>query len=240
MRLYLISIVTFFITSAAFAQKVQKVTLETLDGVDIDGNLDEWPALIDVGGEGLWFYQLVKSGDDIHLAVRVLDPLLQQMAARNGIVFSVVSQKKSKGDAQLIFPFPDGEVKRAMRNEDVDPNRDNKEALIERSRGYYVQGFLHVPNGLLSLQNNYGVRVKAKVLADGLTYEARIPKRALEENEKPLVLKIGINDGFSFLPVAKNRPMPVRSNYGYGYARPAATKSKNKQTLLVLLETTIH
>lgn len=238
MRLYLILIVTFFSISTVFAQKVQKVTLETLDGVDIDGNLDEWPPLIDVAGEGLWCYQLVNSADHIHLAVRVMDPLLQQMAAQNGIVFSVVSQKKSKSDAQLIFPFPDGEVKRAMRDGDADPNQDNKEAFIERSRGYYVQGFLDIPNGLLSLQNSYGVQAKAKVLAGGLAYEARIPKRALEENKKPLILKIGINDGFSYLPVAKNRATPARRSYGY--QRPAATKSKSKQTLVVLLETTIH
>ncbi len=240
MRLYLISIVTFFITSSVFAQKAQKVTLESTDDVEVDTNLAEWSQLTNVGGEGLWFYKLSKSEDAIHLAIRVLDPLLQQMAARNGIVFSVVSQKKNKVDAQLIFPFPDGEVKRAMRNEDVDPSRDNKKELIERSRGYYVQGFLHVPNGLLALQNSYGVHAKAKVLDDALTYEAHIPKRILEDKEKPLILKIGINDGFSFLPVAKNRPVPARSNYGYGYTRPVATKSKTKQTLVVLLETTIH
>ncbi|GHE46381.1 hypothetical protein [Sphingobacterium griseoflavum] len=238
MKRYLIGIILFVVGVSAFAQKTTKINLESLANVETDGDLGEWPALIDVAQDGNWLYQLAKDDRYIHVAIVVRNPLLQQMAARHGIVFSVISNGKNKRPTQFIFPFPDAEVKRAIQHEEHMQRDDDKKKLIERSRGYYVQGFLEIPDGLLSFENTYGLAAKATLLADALVYEARIPIASLDLQVTPTKLKIEINDGFSLLPAAKRQSAATR--YSYGTIRPAEAKPKAKQTRAVLLETTIQ
>lgn len=226
--------------SPSFGQKKQKIAIPVLSDVKIDADLGEWEALNDVAEEGLWFYQLAQDATNLYLAVRVEDVFLQNLAVKNGILFSVLANKKNKNDIQFLFPYPDNEVKRAIMTEDHDSDVDYKTALIARSRGYFVAGFPTVPNGLLSLQNSYGLHATARVDDGILYYEAVVPKSLLDYTEPVATLKLAINDGLTTL-VRSNRTAAVRSGGMYGpYRGKPAPRAKNKLTMTVLLETTIH
>lgn len=236
MKRIITTCVSLLTITSIFAQKKQKITVDAVQQIHVDADLDEWPALIDVAGEGLWAYQLVQNKESIFLAVRVYDRCLQQMAASNGIVFCIPASKANQGTAQLIYPFPDGEARRAL-SQSPDLGDDYKQRLIERSRGYVVRGFNAIPNGLLSMKNEYGIQAKTKIVDDTFVYEAAIPKAAINIPVHGLILQVGINDGFSFLPKSSSRPASARSANKRiaGQTSPA----KSKQTRMLLLETTI-
>lgn len=226
--------------SPSFAQKMQKVTIPFLSGITIDADLEEWDGMHNVAEENNWFYQLAQDADHLYIAVRVDDPMVQHMAVRNGLLLTVQSDQKKRDDIQFLFPYPDNEVKRAMRNEEHPADIDVKTALINRSRGYFVYGFPTVPNGLLSLENGYGIQAIARMDSEKLFYEAVVPKSLLDYIEPVATLKLGVYDGFTPLISTKK----VVSGGSRGMYRSdrgrQASRSKDKRTLTVLLETTLH
>lgn len=227
MKRILLGVLLIVGISQSFGQKKEKIDIQSLSDVKIDADLKEWHALNDVAEEGLWFYQLAQDASNLYLAVRVEDAFLQNLAARNGILFSVLANKKNKDDIQFLFPYPDSEVKRAMMAEDHASDKDYKTTFITRSRGYLVSGFPTVPNGLLSLRNSYGLHATARVDEDIFYYEAVIPKSTLDYTEPIATLKLAINDGVT------------STLYGRYRGRSAPRSKDNKRTITILLETTI-
>lgn len=225
--------------SQSFGQKKQKITIQSLSDIKIDADLREWGVLDNVADEGLWFYQLAQDVSNIYIAVRVEDGMLQNLVARNGILFSLSATRKNREDIQFLFPYPDNEVKRAMMSEDRDPGRDDKTTLINRSRGYFVKGFPTVPPGLLSLQNSYGLHATARMDNEVLYYEAVIPKALLDYTKPVATLKLAINDGFSTFVPADNRTPDGSGGMRGPHRGKSAPAVKNKLTMTVLLETTI-
>lgn len=240
MKAFLLSVLLIVGMGQSFAQKKQKLTISSLPDMKIDADLREWDTLYNVADEGFWFYQLAQDAANLYIAVRVENPMIQHLAARNGILLTVQSNKKNRDDIQFLFPYPDSEVKRAMMNESHDSDVAYKTALIDRSRGYFVYGFPTVPNGLLSLRNGYGLEAKARVYDGKLYYEALVPKSLLDYITPVATLKLGIYDGFTPL-VSSNKNATVRSGGMYGpYRGRSTSRSKDKLTLAVLLETKIN
>lgn len=236
----LLGILFIMATIPSFAQKKQKIVIHSLSDVTVNADLAEWDTLNNVAEEGSWFYQLAQDASNLYVAIRVENPMIQHLAARNGILLTVQSNKKNKDDIQFLFPFPDSEVKRAMISEDHDSDGAYKAELINRSRGYFVYGFPTVPNGLLSLKNGYGLDAKARMDDGKLYYEAVVPKSLLDYTTPVATLKLGIYDGFMSL-ISSKSVKAARSGaimYGPYRGRPAA-RSKDKLTLTVLLETTL-
>ncbi len=235
----LLGILFIMATIPSFAQKKQKIVIHSLSDVTVNADLAEWDTLNNVAEEGSWFYQLAQDASNLYVAIRVENPMIQHLAARNGILLTVQSNKKNKDDIQFLFPFPDSEVKRAMISEDHDSDGAYKAELINRSRGYFVYGFPTVPNGLLSLKNGYGLDAKARMDDGKLYYEAVVPKSLLDYTTPVATLKLGIYDGFMSL-ISSKSVKAARSGAMYGpyRGRPAA-RSKDKLTLTVLLETTL-
>lgn len=238
MKAFLLSILVIAGMSQSFAQKKQKIAIHTVSDIKIDADLSEWDTLRNVADEDFWFYQLAQDASNLYVAVRVENPMIQHLAARNGILLTVQSNKKNKDDIQFLFPYPDSEVKRAMMREDHDSNGDYKAALINRSRGYFTHGFPTVPNGLLSLQNSYGLQARARIDEGKLYYEAVVPKSLLDYTNPVATLKLAIHDGVTPLMAQKKSPS-ARPGGMYGPYRRPAPRSKDKLTLEVLLETKI-
>jgi hypothetical protein len=239
MKAFLLGILLIVGMSQSFAQKKQKITIPSLSDIKVDADLGEWDTLHNVADEGFWFYQLAQDASNLYVAVRIENPMIQHLAARNGVLLTVQSNKKNRDDIQFLFPYPDSEVKRAMINEEHDSDGAYKTALINRSRGYFVYGFPTVPNGLLSLQNGYGLQATARIDDGKLYYEAVVPKSLLDYTTPVAILKLTIHDGFTPL-VAPKRNTTVRSGGMYGPYRGRPTpRSKDKLTLTVLLETKI-
>lgn len=239
MKTILLSILFMAGIGLSFGQKKQKVTIPLASDIHIDADFAEWDTLYNVADEGFWFYRLAQDAANLYVAVRVEDPVVRHLATRNGILLTVQSNKKKRDDIQFLFPYPDSEVKRAMVGEEHISDTDYQEALINRSRGYFVYGFPRVPNGLLSLKNGYGLEAKARIAEGALYYEAVIPKALLDYITPVATLKLGIYDGFTPLISSKNKPA-ARSGGMYGvYRGRSAPRSKDKRTLNVFLETTL-
>lgn len=239
MKAFLFGILLIAGMSPSFAQKKQKIMIQSLSDIKIDADLGEWDTLRNVEDEGFWFYQLAQDPSNLYVAVRIVNPMIQHLAAKNGVLLTVQSNKKNRDDIQFLFPYPDNEVKRAMMHEEHDSDGAYKAALINRSRGYFVYGFRTVPNGLLSLENGYGLQAKARMDDGKLYYEAVIPKSLLDYTIPVAILKLGIYDGLTPL-VSSKKITPGRSGGMYGpYRGRPAPRSKDKLTLAVLLETKI-
>ncbi|PRD50678.1 hypothetical protein [Sphingobacterium gobiense] len=239
--LLLLSVLLIIGMSPSFAQKKQTITVPSLSNIKIDADLGEWDTLYNVADEGFWFYQLAQDAANLYIAIRVENPMIQHLAARNGILLTVQSNKKNRDDIQFLFPYPDSEVKRAMMNESHDSDAAYKTALIDRSRGYFVYGFPTVPNGLLSLKNGYGLEAIARMDDGKLYYEAVIPKPLLDYTTPVATLKLTIYDGFTPL-ISSKKVSASRSGGMYGpyRGRPAPrSRSKDQLTLTVLLETSL-
>ncbi|MCC2600468.1 hypothetical protein [Sphingobacterium sp. FBM7-1] len=225
--------------SPSFAQKKQKVVIPFLSDITIDADLGEWDVMHNVAQESNWFYQLAQDADHLYIAVRVDDPLVQHMAARNGVLLTIQSNQRNRDDIQFLFPYPDNEVKRAMRSEEHAADLDVKTAFISRSRGYLVYGFPTVPNGLLALENGYGIQAIARMDSEKLFYEAVVPKSLLDYIAPVATLKLGVYDGFTpLISTKKVVSGGSRGRYGSDRGRQAS-RSKDKRTLTVLLETTL-
>lgn len=237
----LLGILFIIATIPSFAQKKQKITIPPLSDITIDADLAEWDSLHNVADEGFWFYQLAQDAANLYVAVRIENPMIQHLAARNGVLLTVESNQKNKDDIQFLFPYPDSEVKRAMISEQHDADGAYTAELIRRSRGYFVYGFPTVPNGLLSLQNGYGLQAKARIDDGRLYYEAVVPKSLLDYTIPVATFKLTIYDGFTPL-ISSKKVTAGRSSGMYGpyRGRPAPrSKSKDQQTLTVLLEATL-
>jgi len=233
--------ITFLVlVSQAFAQKKQPFAFADLEGARADAEQAEWDTLYATGAEEPWAYNIGQDAENLYIAVRIADPELQNLAARNGVLLgfpATGSKKKKKKDRLLLYPFPDRETKRAIQNEDFDPQKDYRAELIERSRGYLVDGFPSVPDGLLSFQNQYGIAARAKAIADGLLYEAAVPKKLLEAEDGKITVRIAVNGLLALVPNSNSRNRNVRGGV-YGQRRPERPR-RSKTVTEVLLEGTM-
>jgi len=220
MKRNIIIAILIFASSSLLAQKKKEpyAILPSFQ-VTLDGDLNEWDdQLTLVDKDSSWSFAVTKDGEFLYAAVKIKDLALQQEAARNGIIINVNADGKKKDGATLIFPIPDSESVRAMRNDENLPNMNVREELIKRSRGYGVKGFARIVDGLLSYDNTYGVQAVAKLLDnDVLAYESKIPIQAIgiKDLNKPVAIQIMINNRFSILQkTIKSRPDPRGSYYG--------------------------
>jgi len=220
MKRNIIIAILIFASSNLLAQK-KKEPYAILPNfqVEVNGNLDEWENQLNViGQDSSWNFAVTKDANFLYVAVKIKDLALQQEAARNGIIVNINAEGKKKDGAQLIFPIPDSESVRAMRNDDNLPNMNVREELIKRSRGYGVRGFARIVDGLLSFDNTYGVQAIAKLLDnDVLVYESKIPIQAIgiKNLSQPVAIQIMINNRFSILKkTIKDRTNSRASVYG--------------------------
>jgi len=230
-----------------FAQKKQPFAFANLEGVELDAEHAEWDTLYAAGPEEPWAYNIGQDAENLYIAVRIADPALQNLAARNGVLVGFpatgAKKKKKKKDLLLLYPFPDRETKRAIQNEDFDPQKDYRAELIERSRGYLVDGFPSVPDGLLAFQNQYGIAARAKAVENGLLYEAAVPKKMLEAQDGKITVRIAVN---GLMALVSNNNSRNRNAGGGAYGRrggygnrPPAASRKSKTVMEVLLEGTM-
>ncbi|SMG46405.1 hypothetical protein SAMN05660862_3300 [Sphingobacterium psychroaquaticum] len=240
MKRNILGIVLLFLGLCGFAQKKEAVDFHVNKSIIVDGDLSEWATWADVGNQGKWFYQIAHDAQNIFVAVRVKDPTLQNLVARNGVILNFMADHKKKKDRIFVYPFPDREVKRAMLQVDFDPAKDYKSDLISRTRGYYVSGFPTIIDGLLSLQNNYGLKAEARIQDSVLCYEAIIPKSLVTIVDHKMVLKISINDERTAFPTTANNNNRSGSSSLHRVNSSRMTgKSKTKITMEVVLQGTL-
>lgn len=233
----IVGIIVFLsVIGQVYSQKKQKIEVPMLNGVSVDADLSDWPALNKVGEDDAWLYQMGYDKDNIYFALQINDPALQNFAVRYGISVSFLGKSKKEKDQELLYPYLDRETLRALQSADIATVEDVKTELINRVRGYQVKGFRDILDGLLSFQNSYGLKVLAKVDSNALRYEAVIPRKQVLSKDNVYLVKLEINDMFSSLPVhLKGRAIQSVAGRQRGTA-----KSKTKILNQVTIETTIQ
>ncbi len=179
MKRLITTYILFFLVCATFAQ-AKKSDVKFVSGIKvvIDGQLEDWGTQWNTVGdkEPLWTYAIGYDNQYLFVAVKVIDPALQLEAAAHGISVMINKDGKKKEGMQFIFPIPDAETIRSMLEVGDFSAAHVKKELIARSRGYSVKDFPKIVDGLLSLNNAYGLQAIAKVdAADHLVYESAIP-----------------------------------------------------------------
>lgn len=205
----------------------KKATLgfQSLSAISIDGDLSDWPTLHEVSEDTTWSFAVGKDEKYLYIAAVVANPVLQVEVARDGILININTDGKKKDGARLVFPVPDAETIRAMRNDENLRADQVRNELISRSRGYQVEGFPTIVDGLLSFENTYDVHAVAKVTEDDLlVYEAAIPiaQLRLKDKRKPIAVQVQLNHRWRTMQAMANRAASNQQYRGYGYGIPTS------------------
>lgn len=188
----------------------------------VDGKLTDWGDSLRYfyAKQGLQF-DLAHDNQYIYIGMRIQDPAAQMQALREGFAFAINIDGKKKAGAVVNFPIPDKEAFRTLMSaEKENPSEDLRQKIMSTVRAIYISGMDDVPDGPISLNNQYGIRAAAAVdKADALCYEAVIPFKRLGLNNLPqndVAVNMKIN-GIIFRSVGSSVPMGRRYNpYGYG------------------------
>lgn len=213
----------------SFSQRKKKpeYTFLSIPNIVVDGNLDEWEGQFYNTESALWNCALAVHGDKMYAAIVLKDPALQNEALVNGIVLNLSYNSKKKDGARLFFPIADREGMRALQQEDERPVDDYKQEILNTTRGYYVYGFSKVVDGLLSFQNDYGIRAIVKLDSSSqLLYEAVIPLDLIAFQSDDIAVKVAVNTQFSRLKkAARSRNTSPMGPYGMYRSREPVLKN---------------
>jgi len=194
---------------SSFSQKKQDYNIAFKSDVLIDGKSVEWNDLTNVDDAGKWSYKVAHDKTNLYVAIRIQDSMMQNAVATEGIMVKFPAADKKKKDRVFVYPYLDKEVKRALRQAAIeDPIalvKSNNTDLIHRSRGFVVLGFPTILEGLLSLQNNYGLKAVIGTDDEGMFYEAVIPKDLLAIAADNLAIELQINDFAAMAAQKKNK-----------------------------------
>ena len=214
-----------FLTLHAQKRKsVEQTIISFKSEMTIDGNLDEW-------GDSLHYffekqnlqYEIANDEHHVYIAMQVRDGAWQMQALNQGFNFTINIDGKRKDGATITFPLPDRESLKALAAKDKDERpADIRQGILGAVRGIYVKGMVDVVDGLISLNNHYGIKAAVAIdSTDAVCYEAAIPLERLglqSADEKEMAFNIKIN-GIVIRTVGGGRSLNRYGygSYGYGY-----------------------
>ena len=227
---YSLWIIGILLPLLSFSQKKKKPTDYTflsLPQVVVDGDVSEWEGHFYLAENELWHCALSRDADHLYAAVVIKDQSLQNEAILRGIIWNISYNHKKREGAQLIFPLADRESLRALR-QDEDYDRENiRQDMLHTTRGYFVKGFTRVRDGLLSLQNDYGIQAVAKIDSNQyLCYEAVVPLDLIKFKSDEIAVQLLINTQYHQLHQATKERTPNYSGM-YGIYRPVGSTLRN-------------
>jgi len=209
---------SFLVGSAQKRKSISPDVMSFKTNIQIDGNLSEW-------GDSLRYffdkqdlqYEIAQDNGHIYIAMRVKDGSWQMQALHQGFNFVINAEGKKKDGATIVFPVPDRESLRALaRKDEEEKNADIRRGVLGTVRGIYVKGMTDVVDGLISLENNYGIKTAVTIdSSDAVCYEAVIPFERISPSlftSQTLAFNIKIN-GIIMKTVGGGRSM---NRYGYG------------------------
>lgn len=186
--------------------------------IKVDGNLREWNnSMYAINKDSSWFFNALVKNENLYVAVKVVNLFLQNEAIRNGILVNINQEGKKKDGSKLIFPKPNPESLRAMKDGQQVVPESMRQEFLAKSDGYYVEGFESFVDGLLSFANGYGLKAVAKLDSmDNLVYECVIPLKLLKlkAEQNKLAIQIAINK------MAQDKPAIASSDVNAAGGRP--------------------
>lgn len=210
-----------------FAQKNKKINyaFSKLEHIVVDASLDDWGENLHEMHGDLWSFNVSAVDNKLYFAVLIKDLQLQRDAFRGGIFVNISYNDKKKEGARIIFPYWDGERRRALANDEELRSKNIEQELLKNVNGYYLKGFAKVRDGVLALDNDYGIRAKVQMDSNKcLLYEAVVPLDLVGLKSDVVAIQLGVNTQFAMLRKAaenQNRNMPINPMY----ARPSVSNS---------------
>ncbi len=159
-------------------RKLVNEQLVRAENLRIDGDLADW-------GEELkneytaqkFFYDIRNDDQYFFVAVRILDQQRQIQAITQGISFMLNTEGKKKNGPALVYPVVDRISFRSIMSAEND-NRpeDIRLGALQSVRGIQVMRLGDLLDGLISLDNRYGIQAQAHIdQDDALCIEMRLP-----------------------------------------------------------------
>jgi len=199
-------------------KKDQQYTFLSIPDIVVDGDLSEWEGKFYNADSELWQCALSREGNHIYAAVIVKDPSLLLEAIHRGVILNLSYDTKKKEGARLLFPVADRESVRALQQ---DPDRDGTDIradVLKSCRGYFVYGFDKVRDGILSVQNDYGIKAVAKLDSNNiLNYEAVISLDLVRFKSDNIAVQLAVNTQYMLMQKVARERNNTMGMYGYGY-----------------------
>lgn len=205
-------------TLSAFGQrKMVNDQLLWASNLSVDGDLTDW------GGElkhqntaQKLNYEIRNDEQHLFIAVRIEDEQRQVQAITQGISFMLNDEGKRREGPAVLFPAVDRIGFRAMMSS-ANENRpdDIRIAALQSVRGIQVLRMGDLLDGLISLDNQYGVQAVAEIDEENvLCVEMRLPMslvtaKSLDETPIAYNIKIG-GSGPARGPQSQSRTVPSR------------------------------
>ena len=137
------------------------------------------------------------------VAIEVKDEGLIKEAFRAGLFVNISYDEKKKDGSRLYFPYWDRERKKALANDEEIKNGNIEQEFLNNVNGYLVIGFGKVRDGLLALDNDYGIDAKVNYQKNkSLIYEARIPLELVGLKSDKIAVQLGVTTQYSLLKKA--------------------------------------
>ena len=189
--------------------------------IQVDGNMDEWGDLPHSYVTQKFLFDVRNDQNNVYLAIEIEDRETQQQALMHGVTWTINPKGKKREDRSITFPLADRTSYRAIMAEDhSDKPKDAREGALRAVRGIYLMKFDDIVDGLVSLNNTYGVSAKASVGENGKLYiEMALPIKRLglaKSKDALLAMNIKINGVPAMVASAPSRPAPMMNTRGYG------------------------
>ena len=206
-------------------KKALQITQEWADtAVQVDGDVSEWDLKHYHAAAGLHF-NLRNDESHIYFALKSANAEVMNKIMMGGISFSANLESDKKNPPKILFPILDRTPGKPGAQTKINSREEQQQYLLSRIRDVRVFGFREIPDGAISLQNNYGIKAAAGFDAEGnYTQEIAIPIKLLniENPSDPLTYQVRLNG----ITQRNNNARPSVSSGMYG--RPVYTPSLPK------------
>jgi len=166
--------------------------------VTVDGDLSEWEgSLQHLYARQDMEFELRNDDKYIYLAVRVTNLDRQIQALGSGISFTVNTSGRKREGPRITFPIADRITFRGLMSESFSEEErpvDTRVAALKSVRGIQVQQFDHLLDGMISMDNQYGIRAAAAIdTTEALCVEIQLPIHLLNIPEDPANREMAYN-----------------------------------------------
>jgi len=173
---------------AVFGQrKLVNDQLNWAGGLSVDGDLADWGGQLKHNNPSQKMsYELRNDDQQLFIAIRIVDQQRQVQALTQGVRFMLNMEGKKRPGPAMVFPMVDRiSFRSIMSTENENRPEDIRVGALQSVRGIQVLRIGDLLDGLISLDNQYGIEVGAMIdQDDALCIEMRLPFSLVTSRDK--------------------------------------------------------
>jgi hypothetical protein len=221
------NVLMLFMTNAMAQKRGVVEPLNWAEGRVVDAELSDWGATLSKSHSGQELhYELANDQSNIYVAIRIVDMQRQIQAVTRGVSFMINTEGRRRPGSSVIFPVVDRIGFRAKMAQDQEEALEIRSAALASVRSIGVADFDQLPNGQISMSNDFGIEAVASIDEDdALVIEISVPIGLLggydRLRNKELAYQIRINTMQQQAPAVRPAPGLYGVNRGpvYGAGR---------------------